>query len=186
MGIMDTCIEALLGGFSFSLEAARQTIQDPASLVVFILSMLVGGPLAEELGWRGYALVGLQEKWTALKASVVLGAIHVLWHSPLFFIPGTSQGSIGLGNGPYWLWSAQVIAGAVFYTLVFNNSRQSTLSAVLIHFMSNTTTTLSAQVGGTLPMRTEAIRTVILIVLGIIIVVVWGPRSLARHPRMSA
>ena len=45
-------IESMLGGDIPPLEVALQTLTQPSALFVFIVSMLIGGPLAEELGWR--------------------------------------------------------------------------------------------------------------------------------------
>jgi membrane protease YdiL (CAAX protease family) len=171
--------ESMLGGDVPSLEGALQTLTQPSALLIFIISMLIGGPLAEELGWRGFALDQMQVNWTPLRASLVLGGIHAAWHLPLFFMPGTTQGSMGFGSNLFWLWVVQVVAGSIFFTWAFNNNQRSILSAILIHFMSNATFTLIAQLGNTLPLRTEIIRTVITVSLAAIIVVIWSPRTIA-------
>ncbi len=44
--------------------------------------------LGEEPGWRGFALPRLQGMYGPLVASLVLGAIHAVWHLPVYFIPG--------------------------------------------------------------------------------------------------
>ena len=167
-------IESMLGGDIPPLEVALQTLTQPSALFVFIVSMLIGGPLAEELGWRGFALDRMMENWSPLRASLVLGSIHATWHLPLFFMQGTSQGTMGVGTNLFWLWVVQVVAGSIFVTWIYNNNQQSILSAVLIHFMSNATFTLIAQLGNVLPLRTEIIRTAITVSVAAIIVVIWG------------
>jgi len=56
-----------------------------AIIALFIIMFLVGGGLGEEIGWRGYALDRLQEKHSALNASLLLSAVWIMWHLPLFF-----------------------------------------------------------------------------------------------------
>jgi membrane protease YdiL (CAAX protease family) len=53
--------------------------------------LLVGGPLEQELGGRGFALPRLQARLRALDASIVLGIVWGAWHIPLYFVPGTGQ-----------------------------------------------------------------------------------------------
>ena len=89
---------------------------------------LVLGPLSEEFGWRGYALDPLQSKWSALAASLVLGVFWLFWHTPEFFMAGIPTGEIVSGIVPFLTFAADVIAMAVLYTWVFNNTRRSILS----------------------------------------------------------
>ena len=46
--------------------------------------LLIGGPLQEELGWRGYALPLLLQRLTFVRANLVLGLVWGCWHLPLF------------------------------------------------------------------------------------------------------
>lgn len=72
--------------------------QDPSRLYLvvpaFLYVLVLGGPLGEELGWRGYALPLLQRAHEPLWATAVLGVTWAVWHAPLFAIAGTVQRSI--------------------------------------------------------------------------------------------
>ncbi len=106
----------------------------PASIAPFLLQVLQQGPLPEELGWRGFALGRLQARLDPARASLMLGAIWGLWHVPLFF---TSHYGHAVGSSWFWLFELQVLATSVVMTWLFNNTRRSTLAAVVFHFTAN-------------------------------------------------
>ena len=60
-------------------------------LAEFVRVLFLGGPVEEELGWRGFALPRLQQHRNALDASILLGLIWGFWHLPLYFVLGTGQ-----------------------------------------------------------------------------------------------
>ena len=149
------------------------TLTAPLALLGFIGVMIVGGPLAEELGWRGYALDRLQAGASPIAASIHLGAVWALWHTPLFFMPETSQGAMGFGTEAFWLWVAQVLALAVIYTWVYNNTGRSILAAIVLHFMGNSTFTLLAGLGGKLPRSFEIASTALHVAVACGIAIAW-------------
>lgn len=57
-------------------------------LLATVGSTVSGGQVGEELGWRGYALPRMAERWGWGWASIVLGLIWASWHIPLFYMPG--------------------------------------------------------------------------------------------------
>ncbi|MBF8286150.1 MAG: Abortive infection protein, partial [Anaerolineales bacterium] len=59
--------------------------------LIFLINIFVGGPLAEDVGWRGYALPKLRAHTNALNASLIIGVIWVLWHLPFFLFPQTAS-----------------------------------------------------------------------------------------------
>ncbi len=88
---------------------------------------LIGGG-QEEVGWRGFALPRLQRHMQPLTASIVLGLLWVVWHLPLFFMPGTPQVAIPLL--PYVVYTLGI---SIIMTWLFNASGGSTLLAILFH-----------------------------------------------------
>lgn len=125
--------------------------------------MLIGGPLSEEPGWRGYALEPLQKKFGAVKASILLGIIWTLWHLPLFFIEGTSQYQKGFGIA-FWSWSFQLIIISLIFTLVYNRTGKSILAAIFLHLMANMAYPLNLDLNG------EIIFTSLRFVIAIVII----------------
>jgi uncharacterized protein len=99
--------------------------------VAFVVAFFIGGPLGEEIGWRGFALPRLQRLHGPLVGSLILGPIHVFWHLPLFWIPqwGTPRDTM---LDLVWYFLAAVFATFI-YTWLFNNTRGSVLLVVLMH-----------------------------------------------------
>jgi hypothetical protein len=56
-------------------------------LVAFVWILLLGGPVQEEFGWRGYPLEPLQERLAPLGGGLAVGLVWAVWHLPLFYIP---------------------------------------------------------------------------------------------------
>jgi len=100
-------------------------------LPVFFIITIVGGPLGEEFGWRGFALPRLQEKWGPLVASLVIGIVWGLWHLPSFFQPGTVHAELGLGLLPVYVVAEMGLA--TIMTWVYNKTRGSLLVGGLIY-----------------------------------------------------
>jgi uncharacterized protein len=92
------------------------------------------GPLGEELGWRGYALPRLLQKWNALTASMLLGLMWTLWHIPAFFLAEVMGQSFG---GFLW-WALDTFAFTIVITWLYLRANSNVLVAGLIpHFVIN-------------------------------------------------
>jgi membrane protease YdiL (CAAX protease family) len=97
--------------------------------LLFLIGGLVNG---EEIGWRGFALPRLQAKYNALTASLILGIVWALFHLPLFFTRGDSFAST-----PPLSFLIRMIAAAILFTWLSNNTGGSLLLAYLMHAASN-------------------------------------------------
>ena len=113
-----------------------------AAYAVRFLIALPTGPMAEEMGWRGFALPVLQRRYSALTASLIIGVAWGLWHLPMFLVPGValSGGNTILTNPwavvPYVLGT---MSKSIIFTWAYNNTRGSLLLDVLFHAAINTT-----------------------------------------------
>jgi membrane protease YdiL (CAAX protease family) len=171
--VLAALLDVLLGGSGGRPEAMTRFLSQPLAILPFAIFMLFFGPVPEELGWRGYALDRLQMKWNALRSSVILGAVWALWHLPLFFVDGTYQNGLGVGTLSFWIFMLEIIPKSILITWIFNNTRRSTLSAVLLHFMDNFTGELFE-----LTARAELYQFMLWIAASIVVTAVWGPKTL--------
>lgn len=114
--------------------AIKGTIRDPFPFqpwtMVFpaLLQSLLLGPVGEEFGWRGLALPLLQRRFSPFWASLILGVIWAIWHTPAFLVGGTPQSAWSFG--PFFVG---LVAITVILTPLFNASRGSLLIAILYH-----------------------------------------------------
>jgi len=90
------------------------------------------GPVGEELGWRGYALPRLLERFSPFVATLILGLIWAIWHVPAFYFPGMPQSQINL---PMFFLGAVSIS--MFMTWHQLRSSGSLILAILTHLMAN-------------------------------------------------
>ncbi len=168
MAAMAAALNRAVGGTAPSPDVA--TLTNPAALLLFIVMMLLGGPLAEELGWRGFAQDRVEAILPPVPASLLLATIWIGWHAPLFFIASTSQGALGFGSEGFWVWCGQVVAYTFMYTLVWHHTGRSILAAIIFHFMTNFTFTILAGLGGRLPRSFDlSMLAVDLLVAGLVI-----------------
>lgn len=93
------------------------------------------GPLGEELGWRGFMLPRLLERYGDFTSSVILGLVWAFWHLPGFLFPEWRGGlsfAVAVGLYPF-----STIAIAYVMTRLYHWSRGSVLIAILYHGIVN-------------------------------------------------
>ena len=122
-----------------SLEGFDLNAGNIITLVMIMIQSIVLGPLSEEIGWRGYLLDKLQNRYGVLAASLILGLLWGMWHFPLFFFEGSMYHEWGAGTMLFWLFLLRMTALTVIMTVVYYANNRSLLSAILLHFMFNFT-----------------------------------------------
>jgi membrane protease YdiL (CAAX protease family) len=103
-----------------------------ALLIVLGYVAVLGGPLGEELGWRGYLLPTLEIRVGTVWATIVVGLVWWLWHFPLFFLAGTVQAVV-----PQWIFFWQIMVTSIFYTLLVHRTPGSLAAPVVFHTSFN-------------------------------------------------
>jgi membrane protease YdiL (CAAX protease family) len=89
----------------------------------------------EEVGWRGYALPRLTERFGLGGAAVVLGILWAFWHLPLFF-----RADGGTEGQSFFLYASFVTAISVAMAWLYERTGGSLLLTMLMHAAINNTT----------------------------------------------
>lgn len=98
-----------------------------------LFNLVLGGPLGEEGGWRGYALPRLQANRSPLSASLLLGLVWFVWHAPGFLDPRNPLGQPAVV--PIYL--LLVLAMSILLAWLYNQTQGSLMLAVLLHATIN-------------------------------------------------
>ena len=154
-------------------------------VVEFVRVLFLGGPLEEELGWRGFLLPRLQAKRSAFTATIVLGLIWGLWHIPLYFVLGTGQYETAASAGVTFAIAAFVVwtmGLSVLFTWLFNETGGSLVIAILFHAAVNLAAFVPAAVGST--GAASFLYPLITWLVALIVAARYGHQTLSSRPRV--
>ena len=94
-------------------------------ITTFVSTVILVG-LFEEVGWRGYALPALQQRWRGLRPALLIGVIWALWHLPLLISDPSRQ-------RPVLQFVILVIAQSLFFSWLYSSTTAGLVLAVLGH-----------------------------------------------------
>lgn len=128
---------AIIGtGFAVSNENIHlPSVAVLAAYVPGLLLQMVTTGLAEEPGWRDFALARMQRKFGPLGATVILGPLWGIWHLPLFLSEWGGWPDVTVQRVGVFLGFACVFS--VVVTWVFNRTGQSLPLIMLLHVSVN-------------------------------------------------
>jgi membrane protease YdiL (CAAX protease family) len=129
--------DALMGGHGLQAGPVAGSALTPFLYVKTFGVGLVAGPVLEELGWRGYALTPLQQRYGPRRGAIVLAFVHAIWHLPLFFIAGSTQQKLGFLTPDFWRFLADVVFFDVIAAALYLRAGRSTLTAIVFHMTFN-------------------------------------------------
>ena len=105
--------------------------------VPFLVLQIFTTGLAEEPGWRDFALVRHQRQHGPLFGTLILSLLWAGWHAPLFL----TEWGAGIGGAnprTIILFLLLCVTLSIVITWVFNKTRESLPLAMVIHASNNT------------------------------------------------
>lgn len=84
----------------------------------------------EEIGWRGFVLPRLQNRYSIFISALIVAVIWWFWHLPKFLVGGF--------NPMFFWWFFDVLAKSIMLALLYNNTKGSLLLVTLFHAAINT------------------------------------------------
>ncbi|MET1071309.1 MAG: type II CAAX endopeptidase family protein [Umezawaea sp.] len=102
-------------------------------LPMLVLQFFTTG-LAEEPGWRDFALTRLQQRHQPMVATFILGILWTIWHLPLFLTPWAGP---EVNAETIVRFAITAMEMSFLITLVYNKGRQSLPLVMLLHCSIN-------------------------------------------------
>jgi len=105
-----------------------------------ILSMIILAlvPFLEELGWRGYGVDSLAQRFNLFKTSMIFGFLWGAWHLPVFFIKNSYQSSLWIENPIFAInFFVGIIPLAFISNFLYYKHNRSILLLALFHILVN-------------------------------------------------
>lgn len=159
-------VTALLG---MPLHEPHVSLLTILMIPILFIAFFIGA-IGEEMGWTGYAIDPLQARWSALAGALIVGSVWALWHTLTY---------IQAHNTPIWTVAQAIgtIALRIFIVWIYNNTGKSLFAAISFHAMVNVSEALFPQLGA---QYNPVISTAVMTTIALIIVFLWGPKTLAR------
>lgn len=136
-------------------------------LVLFTIAAAV-----EELGYTAYATDALQDRFSALATSLLVGVPWALWHLPSMIQMGQSRELIVWGL-------CATVAFRVLTVWIYNNAGRSLFAVVVAHAVGTTARTAFPGGRAAYELADGSISYGILLLAALCVTVLWGPRTLS-------
>ncbi|GAA2591471.1 type II CAAX endopeptidase family protein [Dactylosporangium fulvum] len=111
----------------------------PEYVLLYLVVLILGGPLGEEPGWRCFATPRLQQRFGPAGGTLILGLLWAAWHLPLSLIEGYNHAGADLRGilVPFLVFTGFVVAVSFPFTWIANRTQDSGPIAVLLHTSFN-------------------------------------------------
>jgi membrane protease YdiL (CAAX protease family) len=156
--------------------AANDILMLPVLFVIFFA--LAAG---EETGWMGYAIDPMQDRWGAVRASILLAIPWWLGHFPSIMHIGGTRTDLA-----WWLVGA--VAMRIVIVWLYNNTGKSLFAAILFHALINTGRSVSYPAAGShYDSAYQYVGYFLFAVAALVITLLWDSQTLTRlrHARAT-
>jgi membrane protease YdiL (CAAX protease family) len=142
------------------------------SLPLILVTMLLSN-VWEEIGWRGFALPRLQERYGDLMIAIIMGVLWEIWHLPLILSPASPMSSVPWYGGVLFSISLTVI-----YTWLYQNTARSLFFVTIFHAMSNTAAFVTLELGAYASSYLYVVGVTVIVATAIILI--YGPQRFTK------
>jgi membrane protease YdiL (CAAX protease family) len=119
----------------FIFDGTAPVINDPLGIpLLFLSTLLAGGPLFEEIGWRGYLQGKLLQRHSILVTGLLMGIFWGIWHFPLFLIKGMFHEHIPLDQ-----FAITVVLMSIIICFLQVKAQSGIWPALIMHTFMNLT-----------------------------------------------
>ena len=149
----------------------------------FLLIFLTMGAL-EEFGWRGFAQPIIQERYTAVHASLFIGFVWAVWHYYLFALDMPFYSDVNIV-----FYTIRATTVSFIYAWVYNGTGGSVLIAMIFHATGNLAALF--QPAGDIPgwldlLGVYPLLIIVQVPIAVGLALVYGPKYLAgSSPNVS-
>jgi len=144
----------------------------PTTPLIFLAFFFAAA--GEELGYMGYAIDPMQERWGALKASLIMGVIHAIWHYPSMIELGQTL--------PLMVWGTLFTIGIrILVVWLYNNAGKSIFVVILLHAIGNTARSIFPGGRPAFELSNASIGYSMVVIASIVVVFLWGSQTLSRY-----
>jgi membrane protease YdiL (CAAX protease family) len=129
----------------------------------------------EEVGYMGYAVDTMQERWGALTAAITMGLVWAIWHYPSI---------IQQGHNLIWIvWGTLGTVGVrILIVWLYNNTEKSVSACIIFHSMANIGRILFPKDQNHNPLVDYPdVHYSIIAITAVIVIFLWGSKTLARY-----
>jgi membrane protease YdiL (CAAX protease family) len=128
----------------------------------------------EELGYMGYVIDPMQDRWSALTTCLIVGPVWAIWHFPSM---------IQIGQTPTLMaWGFLATVGfRILYVWLYNNTGKSVFGVILFHAMGNIGRSIFPGGRSHFELADAAVGYSIIALTALIVTFLWGAKTLARY-----